>query len=208
MSDDNNITAYKLQLKERILDTAMQAFIAHGIRAVKMDDISQELGISKRTLYELYDNKEDLLYAGVVKRRGRQEQEMLRLASQGHNVMSILLHVYKKKVEELKMVAPQFYEDLEKYPRVMELLAESHRHNRTRMMQFLHKGVDEGYFRQDVDYIIVAELFDAIGNHIMTQQLYKHYNIELLFRNLVFISLRGICTQKGVKALDDSLMKV
>ena len=35
----------------------MQAFVAQGIRAVKMDDISQELGISKRTLYELYDNK-------------------------------------------------------------------------------------------------------------------------------------------------------
>ena len=208
MSDDKNITAYKQQLKERILDTAMHAFSTQGIRAVKMDDISQELGISKRTLYELYENKEDLLYAGVVKHRGRQEQETLRLASQGHNVMSILLRAYKNKVENLKMVTPQFYEDLEKYPRVMALLAESHRHNRTRMMQFLHRGVDEGYFRKDVDYVIVAELFDAIGHHIMTQQLYKHYTIEQLFRNLVFISLRGVCTQKGVKALDDSLTNI
>ena len=186
----------------------MHAFATQGIRAVKMDDISQELGISKRTLYELYENKEDLLYAGVVKHRGRQEQETLRLASQGHNVMSILLRVYKNKVETLKMVTPQFYEDMGKYPRVMELLAENHRHNRTRMMHFLHRGVEEGYFRKDVDYVIVTELFDAIGHHIMTQQLYKHYSIEQLFRNLVFISLRGVCTQKGVKALDDSLTSI
>ena len=53
MAESSKITAYKQRLRDRIVDTAMTAFAAQGIRAVKMDDIAQQLGISKRTLYEL-----------------------------------------------------------------------------------------------------------------------------------------------------------
>ena len=62
MQDFKNISTYKEGLKEKILSTAMAAFYKNGIRAVKMNDIANALSISKRTLYELYKNKEDLLF--------------------------------------------------------------------------------------------------------------------------------------------------
>ena len=45
-------------------------------------------------------------------------------------------------------------------------------------------------------------LFDALGEYVMMNQLYRRYTIEDIFKNIIFVSLRGICTEKGVVALD------
>ena len=65
MHRPNAPTEYREQLKDRILKTAMQEFLTNGIKQVKMDDIARKLGISKRTLYEIYGNKEELLFEGI-----------------------------------------------------------------------------------------------------------------------------------------------
>ena len=65
MQNKKTITEYKKGLREVILNTAMKAFAEKGIRAVKMDDIAESLTISKRTMYELYATKEELIYEGV-----------------------------------------------------------------------------------------------------------------------------------------------
>ena len=54
MQEIKETTAYKKLLKGRILETAMKAFAERGVKAVRMDDVAQMLGISKRTLYEIY----------------------------------------------------------------------------------------------------------------------------------------------------------
>ena len=84
----------------------------------------------------------------------------------------------------------------------MALMEESRLKNHNKMLEFLKRGVEEGYFREDADYEIVSTLFDAIGNYIMSHQMYLQYSIEELFHNLIFISLRGFCTPLGVETLD------
>ncbi len=51
--------------KERIIEQAMHMFVSQGIKSVRMDDIAQQLGVSKRTLYELFGDKEGLLYLAM-----------------------------------------------------------------------------------------------------------------------------------------------
>lgn len=51
--------------KGRIIDQAMQMFVSQGIKSVRMDDIAQQLGVSKRTLYEMFGDKEGLLYLAM-----------------------------------------------------------------------------------------------------------------------------------------------
>lgn len=58
-------TCYKLELRNRILKAAMTEFLHKGVKSVKMDDIANTLAISKRTLYEIYSNKEELLLEAV-----------------------------------------------------------------------------------------------------------------------------------------------
>lgn len=62
MQEIKNISTYRQSLKDKILETSMKMFQEKGIRAVKMDDIANRLSISKRTLYEIYDDKERLLF--------------------------------------------------------------------------------------------------------------------------------------------------
>ena len=200
MSDDNNITAYKLQLKERILDTAMQAFIAHGIRAVKMDDIAESLAISKRTMYEIYATKEELLYEGVKTTRENRKAKFMELGK-GKDLMEILLKVYHMRLEEANAVNPLFYDDLVKYPRVLRYLTREQKNSRENMMLFFQRGVEEGYFRDDVNYELAARLFDALGRYIQEERLYNKYSIKDIFRGMPLVLLRGLCTEKGIEKL-------
>ena len=205
MSDNGNISVYRQQLRERIIETSMRAFSAQGIRAVKMDDIARQLSISKRTLYELYENKETVLCEGVRYFHSKREQHMKELVQRGKSVIDIVLEAYRQRLEELRGTSSQFYDDLKKYPRVLEILEDNKRHNHQRFVDFLHRGVEEGYFRSDLDYDIVPLMFDAIGRYIMLRELYRQFDMEQVFKSLVFTSLRGICTAMGAKALDEGL---
>lgn len=192
-------------LRERILETAMHAFIAKGIKAVKMDDIAQRLGISKRTLYEIYENKERLVYECLKKYREDKDREMTILYEKSTTVMDMILHLYRYKVEEFRSTSPDFYADMVKYPSVVELFTEDSRQSHEHFIGFLMRGVEEGYFRKDVDMELVSRIFTALTYYIMENQLYKDFSIEQIFHNLVFVSLRGFCTPEGVNLLDHYL---
>lgn len=207
MPETKPLSKYRQTLKEKILQTAMTLFATHGIKAVKMDDISKNLGISKRTLYEIYENKEVLLFEGVKKYTRQKEQEMLRLSAESHNVMDIILSSYKIRVEEFKLTSPQFYSDLYIYPQVMAFLDDDRKTGQERFLKFMSRGVKEGYFRKDIDYQFVMMTFDAIMQYIMSRELYKQYTLEQIFRNILFVTLRGFCTPKGIASLDSFLDK-
>ena len=94
-------TSYRQTLKQKILATAMMLFSERGIKAVKMDDISNHLSISKRTLYEIYDNKEDLLFECLKNRFEESEKQLADSVANADNVMDILISIYRIKVDIL-----------------------------------------------------------------------------------------------------------
>ena len=201
MQETKNISPYKKGLRDKIITTAMEAFAQKGIRHVKMDDVAKELGISKRTLYEIFDKKEDLLYEGVKFYLGDRRTQMEVKAQECKNVMEIILQAYKLKVEEFRQTNPCFYTDLVKYPKVARYLAQQNQQMLTNMTKFIERGIEEGYFRKEVNPELVARLFDALGKYVMEQQLYCLYTIEEIFTNLVFVTIRGICTEKGIEVI-------
>ena len=187
-------------MRETILNTAMKAFAEKGIRAVKMDDIAESLAISKRTMYEIFATKENLLYQGVKAYHERQKERFIEL-SKGKDLMEILLKVYHMKVEEANATNPQFYDDLVRYPQVLRYLNREKLNSRENMMRFFERGVQEGYFRDDVNYDLAARLFDAIGRYIREERLYKKYSIKEVFKGMPLVLLRGLCTEKGINKL-------
>ena len=201
MQETKNISPYKKGLRDKIITTAMEAFAQKGIRHVKMDDVAKELGISKRTLYEIFDKKEDLLYEGVKFYLGDRRTQMEVKAQECKNVMEIILQAYKLKVEEFRQTNPCFYTDLVKYPKGARYLAQQNQQMLTNMTKFIERGIEEGFFRKEVNPELVARLFDALGKYVMEQQLYCLYTIEDIFTNLVFVTIRGICTEKGIEVI-------
>lgn len=193
---------YRHTLKERILREAMEAFTKHGIKAVKMDDIAQQLAISKRTLYELYDNKEELLIEGIDLHCSQLRNAIEEYAATGVGVMDILLLAFQQKVEEINHTNPQFYADVEKYPKLVAFLESHKQADEHQFIAFLQRGVEEGFFCEGLDFELIANVINAQSRYVMAQQLYKKYSMPRVFLNLIYISLRGLCTPKGADTLD------
>jgi signal recognition particle GTPase len=92
-----------------------------------------------------------------------------------------------------------------KYPQVLRFLNQENQTNRTKFQQFLERGINEGFFRSDVNYELTTRLFDALGNYVMQNQLYRQFTIEEIFKNLIFVTLRGMCTARGAATLEEMI---
>ena len=200
-------TAYRAALRTRILEQAMKDFSQRGIRAVKMDDIASELSISKRTVYEIFQDKETLLFEGIKDYDVKNQNYLRQYAEEGHHVLDIIMEAYRQKVKEVRSVNPQFYSDIMKYPNLSRHIKENQQRSREGFLSFMQRGVDEGMLRADVKYDMIPYMFDALGQYIVSQQLQGRYSVEELFSNYFIIALRGLCTEKGMKFIDESLSK-
>ena len=189
--------------KLKICKFAVNMFYKHGTKSVKMDDISSKLKISKRTLYELFDDKEQLLME-CMKYKVEQEQKELYdfVHEEAQNVMEVLIKFYEMRMETIKKISPLFYSDLERYPSVRKFLKECSIKERNRSMQFFNKGVEDGYFLPGLNYSIIIRMGDAYMDYIMQNKLYDEFSMKELFSNFVSVIVRGYCTEKGIAMLE------
>ena len=123
----SEINDYRKELKSRIIDYAMDEFFKRGIKAVKMDEISQGLHVSKRTVYEIFSDKEELLLAGL-KARDEQMRKQLDIyaCNEAHNVIDVLGYFYKVQMEVNSAIGVSFFEEIHRMPRILEYLKEKH----------------------------------------------------------------------------------
>lgn len=204
MQEIKDLTAYRVSLKEKILQTATTAFAEKGIKEVKMDDIANALSISKRTLYEIYGDKESLLFEVVKQYTQRRREQLRKYGEEGHHVIEIIMEAYRLRVKESHDVNPAFYVDITRYPNIMKYMESQREENKEQFMLFMQRGVKEGLFRPDVDYTILPHLFEAIAQYVMKVNLYHKYSLEEIFTNLLLVPLRGFSTEKGLKILNNA----
>lgn len=194
--------AHKQQLKSKVLEISKQLFLQKGVKAVKMDDISGILSISKRTLYEIYDNKEDLLLEVLH----LMHEECKEKFSEGHkecsNVMDDFIAFCKFQTEFMQNMSTAFITDIQKYPKVQEYLKAHNNEAKQLAMSFFRRGVAEGYFLPFLNFRLICDMLEIQRRHIISSQLYCTYSFEELFYNLTVTSLRGFCTKKGIAQLD------
>lgn len=197
------INEYRKELKCRIIDYAMGEFYKRGVRAVKMDEISQGLHVSKRTVYEIFGDKEELLLAGLkIKNQEMREKLEAYACNVAHNVVDIIGYFYKLQMEVNSMVGVAFYEEIHRMPRVIEFFDQEHEREYADRVKFLKAGVEEGFFRQDIDYSLTMELLSASMSEIMRNQLYKKYSMQEMFDNYFLVIIRGFCTERGAALLN------
>ena len=188
------------------MKVATREFTTIGVKSVKMDDIARKLKISKRTLYEIYDNKEQLLLESVARRIHEFDATLERFDSSGEKqVIDIILEFYRLQMEELRDMNPVYYEDLHKYPRVMSFLEQVNKEHKAHSKDFFKRGVLEGYFRNEFNYELISLLGNNVMQNVMESKLYNTYSLQDIFRNVVMLFIRGLCTAKGILELDRQL---
>lgn len=197
------INEYRQGLKAKIVAFAMQEFYKRGIKAVKMDDISNGLHVSKRTVYEIFGDKEQLLLESI-KAQQQQTRDLLEhyAYNEAHNVIDIISYFYKIQMERNHQIEPIFYEEVHKMPRIVEFLNKIHEKECQDRLHFFEVGVQEGLFRSSVDYSLLTTIGHVAMNEIMRQHLYKECPMKSLFDNYFLIMIRGFCTERGLEMLD------
>ena len=164
------------ELRERIIDTAVEAFSAHGIKSITMDDIATSLGISKRTLYEVFSDK--------------------------GNVLEVLLKCYQRSIEQFHATNKKFFEDIKKYPKAYALMTNRHNQDSEETVNFFKEGVKQGIFRDDVNFAIINLLVREQIDVLMNTDICKEYSFLEVYESIMFTFLRGISTEQGAHELE------
>ena len=147
------INQYRQELRNKIIDYAMAEFYKRGVKAVKMDEISRGLHVSKRTVYEIFGDKEELLLAGMKMQQAKELQSLEEFANtQARNVIDIISYVYKLQMRRNEQVGVVFYEEIHKIPRVVEFMREYHFKECEERSEIFASGMKEGLFRTDIYY--------------------------------------------------------
>lgn len=191
-------------LKRRIVSRATLAFRKQGIRSVTMDDIAHMLTMSKRTLYQLFADKEELLLACVKQHVVDEGERMPRLLEAGGNdMLNLLLLTLEAKLKEAEEVNPCFVEDLVRYPRVRAFFERNNREREAEAVAFLNRGKAEGYFRKEVNFnIVYRQLMQGLDN-MVAGGLLNIYSQREILANTIVPYLRGCATMEGIRIIDE-----
>lgn len=193
----------RLELRERIIDTALKSFITHGIKSITMDDIAAALGISKRTLYEVFSDKETLLTECISKAQCEGDAFLKDVYEKATNVLEVLLRLYQRSIEKFHNTNKKFFEDIKKYPKVYEMLVNRRRQDSEETIAFFKLGIEQGYFRDDVNFAIVNLLVREQLDLLMNTDVCKEYSFLDVYESIMFTYLRGISTEKGARKLEE-----
>ena len=136
MMEHGRDASQKAELRERIIMTATEAFTLKGIKCITMDDIAAALGISKRTLYEVFADKESLLKECILQKQAERDKYLQEIYEQSNNVLEVILAVFQKSIEIFHQTNKRFFEDIKKYPKVYAMMKDRSESDSEKTMSF------------------------------------------------------------------------
>ncbi len=190
------------QMRERVIAAASKAFLEKGVKAVTMDYVAHKLKMSKRTIYQLFKDKEALLLACYEKQHQQDQAMMERLASNAGNVLEALLEIFAYRMRTVGALRPSHFEGIRKYDSVYVFRRTTFEQDRLHAIAFMADGVKQGVFRDGVDFDLVYVMIDNLITWVMTSEHFADNRIDYLFINSTLVVVRGICTQMGIDIID------
>ena len=187
-----------MELKQHILKEAGMMFSKYGIRSITMDYIASELGVSKRTLYEIFKDKDDLVYQAIIEGTKEHRKMCQNIISESSNIIEAIYRIGKFNHELFAKINPLFFEDLKKYH--FTIYNKFHQNGDLKDYELtrtlFEKGKQEGIIRNDINIellnIIIHKLIDIIHDDDL-----KVYDNEEILKTVFILFIIGVSTQKG-----------
>ena len=189
------------EIQERIIGEAGRLFALYGIKSVTMDTLAEDMGISKRTIYESFKDKDTLLNDVIVFYQKQQHQMAHDIIENSENVVVALFKLVNGMISMMKQVNPILFQDLKKYHShiYLKLSEKGDIRDHTMTGKILSQGIDQGIFRTDLNVDIVNltlhELFNLFSPDSKLTR--EGYHRGELFNNIIIPYLIGISTEKG-----------
>jgi AcrR family transcriptional regulator len=191
--------------RQRIVDAARAHFFSHGFRSVTMDDLAEELGVSKKTLYAHFPGKLDLLEAVLAAKLAAVEATLKQVTrSHPSDFPATLRELLASTHRELDEIKPPFVRDMrQKAPDVFKVVER----RRAAIIQryfgkFFIDGQRAGMVRKDVPAKLIIEILLAMVQSIMNPPKMEELGMmpKEGFAGILKIILEGALTSKGRKA--------
>ena len=197
-----------MSVKEKILVKAKEEFLNNGIRNMSVQSLVVPLGISTKTFYKYFKNKEELLEE-VLKTHYSQQFEVIRSYSKEENPVHLLLNIWIRAFNIENDVNNKFYYDLHNYyPRLeKEVETQIGKDFWSEFMSLIEKGKEQGLFEKFLQPAIILESITILyGSAVRTDQ-YKKFEVSTrdVFLHTIAVLVRGMCTPLGIKAYEEYL---
>lgn len=195
-----------METSRKIADKAHDLFIRYGIRSISMDDIAADLGISKKTIYQFYPNKDSLVSALIDKAVDKHTFRCKILAARTDDAIIELYFLLVYIREFYSILSAAIIHDLERNHESAYNKLKEHKE------MFLHpaikasikRGVKAGLYRDDFDVELIAKFFFESLSLISDPQIFqvtigiKNQQADELFAYLI----RGIATSAGIQVIN------
>ncbi len=192
--------------KQRIVEEAAFMFRTYGIRTVTMDMLAGHLGISKRTLYEVFRDKDELLQGVIKLMTLKQEAVMGRIFNESENVIEAIFKMLDLMTEHFRNMSPAFLMDMRRhhFEMMKKMGALDDLPYANNNAGILKRGIKEGIFRKDINIEIANKCMSEVARMSNDKEVFppeSFMNKEVL-RDFYLNYLRGISTRKGLDLIN------
>ncbi|WP_035676621.1 TetR/AcrR family transcriptional regulator [Flavobacterium limnosediminis] len=198
-------------MKNDILQKASDMFLSLGFKSVTMDDIANELGISKKTIYQHYTTKDDLVGATTLYLFDTISAGIDDICAIGKNPIEELYEIKDYVLQTLKSENTSPFYQLQKfYPKIhSSLKCKQFDKMDSCIIQNLNRGIEQELYRKEIDVDFIGRIYYA-GMHTLNNiDIFPEnmYNSRDLKNKFLEYHLRGISTEKGLSVLEKFINK-
>ena len=201
-----------MDIKLNIVEKANTLFRTYGFRGVTVDDICKECGISKKTIYNYYSDKQSLANETIIYHYNNLHKEIKAIIDLSDNSIETFFKISSHFRETLNDTTPLFVHDLKKFHPDLYNNHQDYKENlfEKSLQKVLVKGKSEGFIRDDINDTIVSKLrieMIEIGfnQDVFPLKKYNYRDIQLISFDLF---LRGIVTTDGLNVYEKILKKI
>ena len=196
-----------MEAQEKILRTSLELFFKYGIKRVTMDDIAKELGMSKKTIYQFYKEKDDLVNQLCEIEMMKQETQFDEIRTQAKDPIHEIMLISIRMREMMQNINPVFFLDLQKfYPKAFEQFQKFKEECAYKdILRNIKEGKEIGVYREDINEEFASRYRMAqidmlmFGNYFSYEKISFTKSHELVLDMFVY----GICTVKGHKLINN-----
>ncbi len=193
-------------VKERILAEADRLFCQFGIKSITMEDLAKNLGISKKTIYQHFENKDDLVLQWAVNGLKGLECQWEECSVGAENAIDLVFKFLNSHIEMMVKMNPLIIHDLKKYhPSSVSFLKEYKKHTeRERVQELIKQGIREGLYRADLNWDVLARFQLLMKDQCMNQENFpaSEFNVFAVVKEVTINFITGLTTLEGHKLVE------
>ena len=191
-------------MREKIIEIASEQFSLYGVRTITMEDIARLAGISKKTIYQEFKDKKELVKEAFSVALKEDQAALDKILEGEDGVIEHLVHTSKMVGQRLATLNPMVLLEIQKYfPEVWEMFMDfKEKVIVTDIVNVIEKGKRLGYFRPEINAKILAIMrVNQITAAMNPANFDKDEdNIVTLHMTMMDHFLHGIFTEKGRQA--------